>query len=290
MKNIVLFLPLGKLFKKWNCLGGAEKRLSYIFSRLQTDDISSKIIIRANNSEQELRQYLGKYVKNWEKNVLYFRSSLKLYYYLFTNKPDLVYFDDCMISTLPVSIILTILHVKKVLLFVTNNYSKWTFRKKWHAIIMGINVNLVLAIDTLYPFDVNSLKIRFPKKYVTSTPPALANFGEYQNTSDEKENIILFTSRFVAEKNPILFLNAISSISSVLDNYCYKVKMCGDGPLMDRLIEMSKARNLHDLVKIGKSQNIEKDFSKARIFVSIQQNENYPSQSLLNQSLDPWLN
>ncbi len=97
--------------------------------------------------------------------------------------------------------------------------------------------------------------------------------------SPEKEPRVVFAGRLVEEKNPLLFVEAIPQILRAVP--AAKFSLLGEGPLQS-LIERTLDRlNLRQVVSVGFCLDPAPVLANARVFVSLQRTENYPSQSLL---------
>lgn len=98
--------------------------------------------------------------------------------------------------------------------------------------------------------------------------------------SADKKPWVVFAARLIPEKNPLLFLDAIPQVLSSLGN-SIQFYLLGDGPLLDtiktRILELGIERN----VTLGFHPNVQEILAESMVFCSLQQQENYPSRSLL---------
>ncbi|TKX32064.1 GalNAc-alpha-(1-_4)-GalNAc-alpha-(1-_3)-diNAcBac-PP-undecaprenol alpha-1,4-N-acetyl-D-galactosaminyltransferase [Campylobacter estrildidarum] len=82
-------------------------------------------------------------------------------------------------------------------------------------------------------------------------------------TSFEKENLILFVGRLDANKNPMMFLKAISKLDQNIQK-SYRFVVAGDGEL--RLVLEKKAKEMDIKVEfLGKVENVKELYKKAKI-------------------------
>lgn len=95
-----------------------------------------------------------------------------------------------------------------------------------------------------------------------------------------KENIVLFAHRFIQPKNPLLFARAINELHQENKLEGWKVYIRGNGSLEQKIRQELKDLLLADIVKIGYTTNLIDEAKRAKIFVSIIETGNYPSQSL----------
>lgn len=101
----------------------------------------------------------------------------------------------------------------------------------------------------------------------------------------KKENIVIFAGRLTVEKNPLLFVKCVSSIYKKNKSYLiqnqWRFKIFGGGPLEKEVIELIKAENLTEFISLDKKIKLDDEFNASKIFVSLQDYENFTSLSLL---------
>ena len=136
-------------------------------------------------------------------------------------------------------------------------------------------------VDFLSDFIYNGLAER--GFTIESRRCSIANisFIDYSKcfTGVVKEDAIAFCGRFEPYKNPLLFVEAASL---VLQKYPQvKFYMMGDGPLGSAIRKKINDLHLNNNIKISFSERPEKTLAKTKIFVSLQETNNFPSQSLL---------
>ena len=95
----------------------------------------------------------------------------------------------------------------------------------------------------------------------------------------DKQLWVVFAGRLVQEKNPLLFLEAIPGIHKAVP--AARFFLLGQGPLIDQIEEGVKRLGLGSVVTVGFRPNLASVLGEARVFVSLQRQDNYPSQSLL---------
>lgn len=97
-----------------------------------------------------------------------------------------------------------------------------------------------------------------------------------------KINTITFCSRMTPIKNPLLFLESISIFNKKYKNWKnIMFQFLGDGECMEQMKKYVKTNKLINVQLLGNVENPENYFQLSKIFISIQQSNNYPSQSLL---------
>lgn len=94
-----------------------------------------------------------------------------------------------------------------------------------------------------------------------------------------KEPWVVFSGRLVEEKNPMLFVEAVPAIHRSVP--AARFFLLGEGPLRPQIEQTVDRLNLRGVIEIGFCPDPASVLGKARVFVSLQRTENYPSQSLL---------
>ena len=280
--KVALYLPLGKRNASWSGLGGAEKRLSYLFSHMDKLRFDISIVFRFYEDFSIIKEKLGKYIAD-NCNVVFVASNKEAFFHFLETKYDCVFYDDYMVETKIGVIGALAAGSERILIFVTEFYARWSFRKKWHSFIMSQNVQMASRIDTLYPSSLTLLQKKFSSKPITITPCSLPYLTEYlkRNRSCTKENIMVFAGRLVSDKNPLLLLEAVKMLRQQMIKHKFHVWICGKGELEESILRTINHYRLEPCVEYKGIQNMEEVLPKAKVFFSLQNNENYPSQSLL---------
>jgi glycosyltransferase involved in cell wall biosynthesis len=102
---------------------------------------------------------------------------------------------------------------------------------------------------------------------------------EHFRPAPSKEPAVVFAGRLVEEKHPLLFLEAVPAIHQAEPTA--RFFLLGDGPLRVQIEEDLDRLAIRDVVEVGFRPDLASVFGKARVFVSLQRQDNYPSQSLL---------
>jgi glycosyltransferase involved in cell wall biosynthesis len=119
------------------------------------------------------------------------------------------------------------------------------------------------------------------KTKISVSPCTFKDFSRFI-PAKTKENMVVFCSRLTPIKNPLLFLESISHFNKLAkENISTLFVLLGDGSLMQAVIDFKQKGCLNNLLIAGEVSNPEEFLSRSLIFVSIQTNNNYPSQSLL---------
>lgn len=98
-----------------------------------------------------------------------------------------------------------------------------------------------------------------------------------------KEPWVVFSGRFVEEKNPLLFIEACVLVRSRLQTRLPGLRffVIGDGPLRSRVEAAVAQEGLSSSVEVGWRDDVEQILGRAQVFLSLQRTDNYPSQALL---------
>lgn len=94
-----------------------------------------------------------------------------------------------------------------------------------------------------------------------------------------RENLIVFASRFIPRKNAVLFCRA--AIRFVLANPDWRVAILGKGPTANKIQAELDAHGNPRNILVKYSDDVRAHLRKAKIFVSLIEPDNYPSQSVL---------
>ncbi len=120
----------------------------------------------------------------------------------------------------------------------------------------------------------------FPENYSVS-PCSFLDIRNYYS-AQTKEDSVVFMGRLVTLKNPMLFLEAVKIFN---DNYKraedVRFYVLGTGPEEDGMRIFVKNNGLTNVFFEGKVPKPEDYLRRSKVFVSIQQTENYPGQALM---------
>ena len=108
------------------------------------------------------------------------------------------------------------------------------------------------------------------------------SFINYENTNVDfhsKENIISFVGRLTQDKGLILLMEVLKELCYSIPQY--KIYILGKGPLDSKLNTYINQNGLEKMIFTGFIPDPKIILKKSKIFLSLQKNENYPSQALL---------
>ena len=264
--------------------GGAERRFVRFFNQL-TDTKKSNVYLVLNQNLCRSTIDLGYLSKH--PNVLIIPDvpllsevffNLILIKFLVGKKFDIVHLVLIQKSLIPFYFFARFLKNKN--LYIVGSVVSYIFAYKLNLgflnrFLYGLYINACDHIDSLYP------EIVLSDKSYTVTPCSFIDYNLF--LPGLKENIVVFSGRLIKQKNPLMFLAAINYL--IRNSHDFSIRdwtffLCGGGPLHRDLNRYIKDNGLEDFVKIGKFSMPEL-LSRSRIFVSLQEHENYPSQALL---------
>jgi glycosyltransferase involved in cell wall biosynthesis len=102
---------------------------------------------------------------------------------------------------------------------------------------------------------------------------------EQYQPSPAKDLWVVFVGRLIEGKNPVLFLEAVPAILRAVP--AARFFLLGEGPLRQQVEQALDRLRLRGVVELGFRVDLMPVLGKARVFVSLQRQDNYPSQSLL---------
>ncbi len=118
------------------------------------------------------------------------------------------------------------------------------------------------------------------KGEVRITPGSFVDYSNYFAAA-EKKPWVVFLARLEPIKNPFLFLEAANLLIKEEDFKEVTFFMMGTGSKYSRLQQYTNDRNLKNVVFTGLHSRPWEILQQSSVFVSLQCNENYPSQSLI---------
>ena len=287
MKIIVIILSRG--------VGGLEKRAAAVYSFLASYtstnceieflinrtqySLISKYKCEISNKNLTINCFGIPYFKSiYNQNALfYIIDYIFLFFKLLFNILKLKSYNIAYITKLPCLNFFHLIRSNKII-FATvdsNNTKKYTNSK-----IFRYCLSKGLIIDSLSESIKNTIDGNLPKnKYSSQIFSTPCSFIDYNETKiDKKEKSICFASRLVDGKGVNLLLE---SLPIILKNHPdTKIWILGDGPLYNTVKNF--LINRHQIsYHIGFEKFPISFFKKSLIFLSLQDKENYPSQSLL---------
>jgi len=137
-------------------------------------------------------------------------------------------------------------------------------------------------IDCLSPQIAYDLKNKFNVKTSKSISPN--SFIIYDNYKPEypKNNWVVFMARLSPKKNAELFLYSIKYFNeNYKSNKSVKFFIIGHGNQYHMLRDFATMNGIENVIFTGEIEKPYNILSKSKVFVSLQQDENYPSQAIM---------
>lgn len=281
-KKVAIFFPFDADPEKVG-IGGAERRLSAIISHFDQQKYETTVIFLTHIPKAKMLEILSTCFGNGK--LITCPSFFEVSKVLLKEKFDVLFITDCQVRNKPPAILAKLIGTKRILIIESttnaNEVFTKTFKHRFRKAMYKLNLALANRVDCLYPTATENLKKKYPKKKFSATPICLPQLNEYLSADVEKEKIIFFAGRFSKGKNADLFVDAIAlSKNKILENG-YRVLLCGNGGLEDELRTQIKRLGCDELIEMPGYIDMRTITPKANIFCSLQDIDNYPSQSLL---------
>ena len=275
-------MKIGCYFSGKTKLGGAERRLTRIFDALSVDE-SFEVTFVLRKYEQPVNVVKVYHSFSNIGNIKYHfvnDSNVELFNFVRKERFDAVVFIGPYRAMMPFVIAGKISGARCIWLLVNTSLASYKFDNIGQRVLFNLCARLADNIDCLFPASASIVKKHVKKpECVSITPCAFTNLDEFKSV--EKNKSFVFLSRLVKGKNVELFFDAVILIKSFLQENGYKVVIAGDGELKPLIEDKVKKDNLGDLVSLPGYVDSKDYFPQADVFLSLQNINNYPSQSLL---------
>lgn len=141
-------------------------------------------------------------------------------------------------------------------------------------------VNAGYRVDCLDRNIREAVLAKFPDKSdnLFCAPCSFINYDNTDTDVANKEKLICFVGRLEDFKGADILMKAISEIIKQTD---YNLTILGFGSYESPLKDIIHRHNLQDRVNLSYSKDPKLYLKRSRIFLSLQRDENYPSQSLI---------
>ncbi len=137
-------------------------------------------------------------------------------------------------------------------------------------------------IDFLSPGILQKLKekgLNIDEKKALFTPNSFILYNNFKPEYPKKDWVV-FSARMTKLKNPDILLQSVSILNQRGFN-SFSVYFLGEGVLLSELIKQKEELKLNNVFFEGGVSDTAKYLKQSKIFVSIQKDNNYPSQSLM---------
>ncbi|MCF2560337.1 glycosyltransferase family 4 protein [Prevotella brevis] len=139
---------------------------------------------------------------------------------------------------------------------------------KYHAYVDCLDENIQNIVRQTYPTACD---------HILKSPCSFVDYSGLPHRG-KKEHAVVFAGRFMKEKGIRLLLDQLDNI---LSKTSYKIYIKGRGPLHDEVKERVNNCICPERVELGFVMNLPELLERTEVFLSLQEFENYPSQSLL---------
>ncbi|MEG1090312.1 MAG: glycosyltransferase [Acinetobacter sp.] len=264
-------------------LGGVERRITRVLAAIAGEHgIDAKVVFKLYEPEERV---VSSYVSILGENSLQYigcSNYMQVAKCVVKEKPDWIMYTAGYGSMMPFLLAGCLVKAKRLLLSVTTTTSMLKFRSRKEKVLFVMAIKLSTQIDCLYPEATSLLKSRFHKKTITTTPCPTTNLNLFRPI--QKQKTIVFLSRWIKEKNPRLFIDAISTIREKVLEHGYRVVMGGNASNVadtDEIKSYIASLHLEDIIVTPGYVEAQDYLPSANMFLSLQDVTNYPSQSLL---------
>jgi glycosyltransferase involved in cell wall biosynthesis len=231
-------------------------------------------------------------------DLKYFKFTSRLLYpfyliYLFYRKKcTSVHIATSIIDSLYLVRLFNLFNIPYCFTFASNSlemasYNNERMKRKWQKLF-----SLAKNIEVLNP--TNQIENFKGTKYVSPTSfPYIEQFNDLPEellVNPRRQNTIVFCGSFVSQKNPLF---AIKGFEWYLKNFTnrpkdVKLKMIGRGELMNMVREeIQRVNTTYDgcFIEMVPESNLIQTLSSSKIFLSLQDYDNYPSQAVMEAML-----
>lgn len=270
-------------------LSGAEKRICRIIREIKLNYTNNVIVILRKELYKALEKSTEEYAEilhladkiHQVEIASNLPSILKLTLWnfkvikLITKYPEVNIIHILLDKNLPI-VVKSILSKKKVIFEISSP-------DVVDVMVNGFRKNL-FSKDLFLNYVSQTVRDRHVKKSNPSNPFKVATIPYYQPKNVEvevskKEKLIIYGSRFIERKNPILFAKVAKRI--LAKHKDWSIKMLGEGPLEAELRSILSEEISAGRVFIGRVPSLFETLIASKIYVSLIVPDNFPSQSLL---------
>ncbi len=205
----------------------------------------------------------------------------------FRNELDIKVFCGVFSGVLPLAFYLNSKKPRAGIIF--SDMDSWfseihsDMKKLWYRRYYSFNYVLENCdmVDFLSPYileGVKKLGVKIKDECDSVSPCSFANYSEC-GYGEKKNPEIAFCSRLEPDKNPMMFLEAAKEILKKHPEV--KFHLMGEGSLVKEIKNFIDNNNLGGNIGFQFHKNPPAVFKETSVFVSLQKNTNYPSQSVL---------
>ncbi|KIO46920.1 glycosyltransferase [Sanguibacteroides justesenii] len=259
-------------------LGGAERRFLRIFSNIPQP--IQPIIFILQDKNKIAKEVIAPYISNGVE-VRIFSNLFALLFNLILVSPLWVCGFRPGWRLIMVFIVAKLINTKRLLSAVDTKYIARLNSGKNDISLRKLKfcINISSMVDVLYPSALDEYKRLFPRQSFLLTPGSFTDLNIFQ--AGKKEKWIVFASTLTMGKNPDLYIKAIQLIKDNIVKFNYKCFVCGDGVLYEEMRSLARELECEDIISFTGRVELQNILPKTEIFCSLQDVNNYPSQTLI---------
>lgn len=263
-------------------LGGAERRIIRIYNELCTyyQHINCCIIVRGCEKETALSIF-DKCDCNTESigEIKAFKNNVGCLVHIVRNrKYDIVHYFDASRYNNCLQLVCGITN-KRTIYSICSYAEAYNACSKKHMKWVHRQLKYANCVDLLNPLGEDKIIKHIKKAKLTITPGTFTDLNVFKPAT--KEKIMLYSAaRLEESKNPMLLFRAINLCQRIIRTNEYKVIVLGKGEYEKILKDYIKDNGLSDILHMVGYRKVSEYMPVAKVFFSLQQLENYPSQSL----------
>lgn len=258
-------------------LGGAERRLSRSFDAMK--NVKSDILVWDRSKNSTRFNDICSFCQQGNSRVIRCCNIFSWLIKIMIGRYAWVAYFDCS-GTFPVIPMAARLGGAKCLWILASTvFSNIDSASAAHQKRFAMFSRYADHVDCLYPSCLEKLQRKLAGVPCTVTPMPFTDTTKL--FPGPKRNLIVFMGRLIPLKHPIEALLAIESISRYLRERKYSVIIGGTGVLLPDVQNFISTHNLGDIVRAPGYINSYDVLPYAKIFLSLQDFNNYPSQSLI---------
>lgn len=263
--------------------GGAERRIGRIMNGVAAHGIEVVFVLILS---EPLEKVKAAYVKAIGEDTPIrfegFHTVREIFEYMRKECFDVAFYIGAYRKMLPFFVGAKLSGSRTVLLQVSTGPSVGKFGSFFEKAEFALVASNSNHIDCLYPSTTSYFTKKYKRQIVSTTPCPATDLKRF--VPQKKEKLIAFISRWVKGKNTELLVESVLKIEEELFQSGYRVYLCGssdDGSVEKRVTAMIEQAKHPEVISMPGYVNAEDILPKAEIFMSLQDINNYPSQSLL---------
>ena len=231
-------------------------------------------------------------VINLHKSIFKFTSRLYyplfIVYVFFRHKCTSIHIGTSMVNTLLLTKIFRMLRIKYCVTFASQNIEMASYNSDYNRRFYGEIFRKTANIDFLNP----NVDVQFyGNKFIS--PCSFPYIDEINQISPEfyrnknRNNWIVYSGSLIKQKNPDLAFYGFEIFLKKYRSYHKGIKLIyfGDGNLKSKILELITKSDLQEYIYFKDYKYYIDTLSKSKVFLSLQDYDNYPSQSVMEAML-----